>query len=82
MTGGVNVVTITVDGERYELTDDLAVLLAEQLWEGLQRGAITAAARLSTALSRRGASAPTVTFPADESRAVRDALATLGVVDR
>jgi hypothetical protein len=71
--------TITVEGERYELTHELSVRLAEHLWEGTQRGTITAATRMSMALSQGEFLAPRVDFPAAESAAVRAAFAALGV---
>jgi hypothetical protein len=71
-------VTIIVDDERFELSDELAQEVANHLWKGLERGAVTAAARLSTAIYKTGGPAEEAVFPPYEWVAVLDALTVLG----
>ena len=74
-----NVLTIIVDNEPIQLSHAHAERVADHLWEGLERGAVTAAARLTTALSDKGGVEFPLEFPAYETLAVNDALDTVGV---
>ncbi len=70
---------IVVDNERYELSEADARRVANHLWKGLERGAVTAAARLSTTIYKTDGPGDETVFPAYEVAAVKEALAALGL---
>lgn len=72
--------TIALAGSRLGLSRDSAAALVEYLWMGRLPGAVTSAAKLSEALAARDARRPSaVAFEPYEVKAVRDALAALGL---
>jgi hypothetical protein len=73
--------TIIVENEHFQLSPDDLARIVEHLWEGLERGAVPAAVRLSNALASDDGVFP-VEFPHYEALAVDDALTTLGLKQR
>jgi hypothetical protein len=73
-------IAIVVAGKRLQLARENAVAVVDYLWKGLERGAVTAAARLGNALDEKhGGDSSVVEFPEYETLAVQDALETLGI---
>lgn len=74
-------ITIVVDKQTFTLPRTVAQNVADHLWKGLERGAVTAAARLTGNFEHAEGRGDRLEFPAYESDAVLDALCAVGIVE-